>query len=171
MLSSGTFIVICFIVIVFVGNWYYVSYTSPKDIDYTYNGIKYHRDKNRPEEQIQVKIKGQYKRSIFGDSDTFKGSITIGEDLFNSSDCYLALNKDRMASLDQSASSGFGHYGMIFISNMFKEMVIEVHEETSNRVYSSNGWFIAAPCDERSKAVEITNELMEKTYGKQKIDE
>ena len=57
--------------------------------------------------------------------------------------------------------------GDLFISDMFREISIDILEPNDNGGQSfsyNDGWIIAAPCNIRSEAVEISNKLIQKLH-------
>ncbi|NPV43319.1 MAG: hypothetical protein HPY70_04970 [Firmicutes bacterium] len=152
-------IIIIFLGIVFLGTWFYMSYTQPKEIHYTYNGIKYHKAKKEIAEPVCIEINGKYKRSFWGERDEFVGKVIIGNEVFIFSRQPIVFNKNMMAPF---VSYGRSHHGTIFASRMFKEITIDVHEY--------DGYLISAPCNDRKEAVHISNRLMKKTFMNLKIE-
>jgi hypothetical protein len=163
---SGYGILIIFAAVVSLSTWFYISYTSPKDIQYKYNGIKYQAGNLQSAEPINIEIKGKFKKELFDIYGEFNGAITVGEKIFT--DSSIAFNKDKMGSID----TGKGQYGMIFIENMFEKLTIEIHEPDGNGGYrwnGINGWMISAPCSDRKEAVQVSNILLQKSHKGLKI--
>lgn len=156
--------VICFLVIA-LGSFLYKSYIS-KEIHHKFSGIKYHEEKTEVTEPVNIEINGKYTRSLLGKTDEFAGIIKIADKVFIFIDYPIKFNKDRMAAFDTKQ----GHYGMIFIDEMFNRATIDIHRPKGNGVYSSSGWYISAPCKNRKEAVEISNLLIQKTIRDFKIE-
>jgi hypothetical protein len=56
---------------------------------------------------------------------------------------------------------------MIYISDKFDKLTIEILESKQNGGYSfsyRNGWLISAPCNSRKEAIEISNALLKRLY-------
>ena len=159
ILLSGYGILFMFIAVMFLTTWLYMSYTRPIDIQYRYSGIKYHIGDLQSAEPINIEIKGKFVKELFGNYGEFDGTIKVGEKIF--ADRPIGFNKYKMGSLVSSE----GQYGMIFIGGMFKKLTIEIDEPNKYGGYSwnwKNGWMISAPCSNRTEAIKISNELIQK---------
>jgi len=137
-----------------------MHYTAPKNLHYMYDGVKYHEENLELAEPIKIEVDGKYKSGLFGYNDEFVGKIKIGEKVFAFSDYPLKFNKYKMGVLDTNRSSIDDFYGMIFISSMFKEMTIEIHEYKGDGTYCANKWIISAPCENAKEAVELSQRLI-----------
>lgn len=153
--TYGIFIILA--VIIWLPTWFYMSYTSPIDIQYKYNGIKYQAENLQIAQPINIEVKGKYVKELFNKNVEFDGTIKVGDKIFTGP---LGFNKYGMTSLEL----GNEHYGMIFISDLFQNLTIEIHEADQNGAYSWSGWMVSAPCNERKEAVEISNILEQKLH-------
>lgn len=167
-LLSRYSILFIFILAVCLYTRFYMSYTSPKDIQLKYDGIKFQCGNLQSAEPISIEINGKLTRELrqlFVKYDTygeFNGTIKVGEKIFTCSP--IVFNKDKWTSLETSV----GLYGDIFINDMFQKLPIEILEPLGNGGYSwnaNNGWMVSAPCNDRIKATEISNILEEKLLG------
>ncbi|WP_425800788.1 hypothetical protein ACHOLT_11640 [Desulfitobacterium sp. Sab5] len=139
--------------ILFLGNWLYIGYTGPKEIQRSYSGIMYKNGKFEPVEQINIKISGKYSRGLFGEADEFEGTILIGEKVLTLNKYPIKFNKNNMGLLSLGPIPE--DYGMIFISNMFEKMTIQL-------IANQQDQWISAPCVNREEAVNLSNELIQR---------
>ena len=156
--TYGIFIILA--VIIWLPTWFYMSYTSPIDIQHKYNGIKYQSGYLQSEEQINIEVRGKYVKDIFGKFVDFDGNINVGDKIFTGP---LRFNKYRMTSLESNGK----FYGMMFINDMFQNLTIEILEPNQNGGHSwsgENGRMISAPCNDRKEAVKISNMLIQKLH-------
>lgn len=158
-------IIFLLISIIFISTWVYSVYTKPivTDIEYSYNGIKYQAGNLDYEEPINIEIKGVYTKERSSGDILFKGDIIIdgvmsfgyendgNEYAFNNESNHNVIKWDDFT-------------GDVFIGDMFKELSIDVLEANGKEEHSfsyNDGWIIAAPCNNRSEAVEISNKLIQ----------
>mgnify|MGYP001788005456 CR=1 FL=1 len=156
-LISDKFIISTVIVTIFLFSWFWISYNRPINIDYKYNGIKYQAGNLQSEEPINIEIKGKYLRQLFVDNVEFYGVIKVGDKAFDYNP--VIFNRYGMGQFDP--------YGMMFISDKFEILTIEILEPDQNggRSWSpQDGWLISAPCNNRVKAVEISNTLEKRLF-------
>ncbi len=161
IVSSNMITVI--LLLIFLSCWFYIDYTTPRNMQSTYEGIKYQNGNAEKAEAITIQVNGEYKRSLMGREDIFKGIIIMGSESFDFSQHPLILNRNTIMALNDDQSV---HYGMLFAENRFNKFTIEIHEHEGNGIYQSNGWYISGPCNNRIQAVEISNMLMKKIYKK-----
>lgn len=148
---------------VMLGIWILLSLALPKDIHVKYEGIKYQAGNTGFIEPITIEINGEYWNGLFGEDDRFEGQIMIGDLLLDYTFMYLPIRKDKTASLDIGGYGYSSTYGQIYISNIFEKITILIYEQEPNGTGSwngGNGWLIAAPCNTRSGAVGLTNEMI-----------
>ncbi|HYE11445.1 MAG TPA: hypothetical protein VEF53_14845 [Patescibacteria group bacterium] len=142
-------------------SWFYISYNQPRDIHYRYNGIKYQAGNLEIAEPILIEVKGTYLKELFVREVEIDGFIKIGEKTFN-------CDKMRFSEYSMNTlQSSEGHFGVILMSDMLKELTVEIHEPNQYGGYSwsgQNGWLIAAPCNNRNEAIKISNMLIEKRH-------
>lgn len=159
----GNYILIFIVVLIILGTWLYMSYTSLKNIEYSYSGIKYQIGNLQSSEPINIEIKGKFSKELFGEHGNygeFNGTIKVGEKIFSGP---IKFNKDKMGSLISNEKQ----YGMIYIEGMLEKLTIEVDQPDGNVGYTwsgRNGLLISAPCTKRAEAVEISNNLIGKIY-------
>lgn len=137
--------------------WFYISYNQPLEINYRYNGIKYQAGNQQSAESVNVEIQGRYKQELFVQGVNFYGTIKVEERSFSCNP--ISFNKYMMGELES--------FGMIFISDKFKQLTIEILESNENGGYSwsgQNGWLISAPSKSRKEAVMISNTLEQKLH-------
>lgn len=137
--------------------WIYISYNKPEYIDNKYNGIKYQAGTPQSVEPINIEIKGEYVKELFVKEVEFFGTIKIGEREFICDP--IKFNRDKMGELRG--------YGMIYISDKFEKLTIEILEPTKNGGYHfsyRNGWLISAPCTNRKEAITVSNELIQRQH-------
>lgn len=161
-------IIFLLIVIIFISTWSYMAYTKPivTDIEYSYNGIKYQAGNLDYTEPVSIEINGIYTKMRSSGDIIFKGDIIVngemsvgygndgGEYSFNSESNHNVIKWDYFT-------------GDLFISDMFREISIDILESNGNGGQSfsyNDGWIISAPCNNRSEAVEISNKLIQKLH-------
>jgi hypothetical protein len=156
-LKSDRFILTTLGIAICLFTMFYISYNQPREIDQKFNGIKYQVGNPQSAEPINIEIKGKYEKELFVKGVHFDGTIKIGDKVFPLSPTgfieYMILDLES--------------YGILYISDKFELLTIEVLEPTVNGGYSwsgQNGWLISAPSDNRKEAVEISNKLMQKLY-------
>lgn len=157
----GNGILTIFALTIFLSTWFYISYTGSRDIDIRYNGIKYQAGNLQSFEPIIIEIKGSYSKRLFSREAEFNGTIKLWERVV--SDKPIKFNKYKMGVLDTDD----GIFGMIFISDMFEKLTIEIHESNQKGGHSwnsNNGWLISGPCNNRGEAVEISNILEQRLH-------
>lgn len=170
-------LMIILLVILFLASWVYNSYTQPKDIEYSYNGIKYQAGNLEIAEPINVEVKGVYKKDYFGGTDMFTGDIIIDGELYygvyrdgNISNKY-SFSKYYIGSIENKQFKR-----IIYISDMFRELTIETIEadENGGGFFSyTNSWLISAPSNTRGGAIAISNNLIQKLHkniNKERLD-
>lgn len=160
ILLSGYGILFMIVIVIFLTIYLYLSYTRPINIQYKYSGIKYQAGNLQSAEPINVEIKGKFVRELSGSYGEFIGTVKVGELIF--ADKPIGFNKYKMGTL----YSGEKQYGMIFIGDKFEKLTIEIDEPTDYGYSWSakNGWMISAPCNDRKKAVVISNLLEQKLH-------
>jgi hypothetical protein len=134
----------------------------PKDIQYKYAGIKYQAGNTGFMETITIEIIGRYWMGLFGKHNRFKGQIMIDDLTLDYTNMILLL-EDNSASLDIGVYGHSSTYGHIYISNIFEKVTILKYEQGQNGTggwNGENGWLISAPCNTRSEAVRLTNEMI-----------
>jgi hypothetical protein len=143
-----------------------IIYTWPRNIDKTYNGIKFNSGDPKIVEQVKINISGQYKKALFKREINFMGKITLGDKELDYTDWALVFNKYGMGILDHNESGNMQMYGNMFVSGVFKEISVEVFKKENNGASfnSGNGWFVSAPASDRKSAVEIANRLEQKLH-------
>ena len=156
-LLSDKVIIITLIVSISLFTWFWISYDQSRDVEYKYNGIKYLAGNLQSAEPINIEIKGKYVKQLFVENVDFYGTIKVGENAYNYNP--ITFNKYKMGSLEP--------YGMIYISDGFEKLTIEILEpnQYGGRSFSyRNGWLISAPCNDRKEAVEVSNALIQRLY-------
>lgn len=157
---------IILIAVTFIFIWAYISYTKPiiTNIEYSYNGIKYQAGNLDYAEPISIIIKGVYTKERSSGDIIFKGDILVNGEMSvngNDGDKYVFNNESSNHTIIR-----WGDFrGDLFISDMFKEISIDILEPNNKGGYSfsyNNGWIISAPCNNRSEAVGISNKLIQK---------
>jgi hypothetical protein len=142
------------------------KYNQTYVIKYTYDGIKYQANNLNSGIPLSIEVDGIYKKGHFGNADTFNGKITIDGELCYAQYRYKSheygFNKYNMSQIESDRFTG-----SLFIGDMFKEITIEIHETSINGLESfsyMNGWLISAPSENREKAVNISNKLIQKLH-------
>ncbi len=156
-LLSGKVIIATFVVGLCLYTWLYISYNKPEYIEYKYTGIKYQAGNPQSAEPVNIEIKGKYVKELFVKEVEFFGTIKIGERVFSGDP--IKFNRDKMGELKS--------YGMIYISDKFEKLTIEIFEpiEKGGYIFSyKNGWLISAPCKSRKEAIEVSNAIIRRLH-------
>lgn len=146
----------------------YYKYSQPREIDYTYQGIKYQIGNLSSEIPVKIEIKGVYKKGFWGNPDLFDGEIIVdgktlyGVGAFRSRNNIYSFSNEKMSLIQ-----GDDFRGGIYDNDNMKDILIEVHELDSAGIETfsyNNGWLISAPCQNRKQAVYISNKIIQKIH-------
>jgi hypothetical protein len=142
------------------------KYNQTYVIKYTYDGIKHQANNLNSGIPLSIEVDGVYKKGYFGNADTFDGKIIIDGELCYSQYRYKSheygFNNYNMSQIESDSFTG-----SLFIADMFNEISIEIHETGINGMESfsyMNGWLISAPSENREKAANISNKLIQKLH-------
>jgi len=163
-IQSDKGIIIAFIVIIFFSTWAYMSYTTPivTDIKYSWEGIKYQAGNYEYEELINIEVTGVYTKIRSSGDSVFKGEIVVNGEMsqgYGDDGNEYAFNDETNHNIIHWES----FIGDLYIGDTFKEISIDILEPIVGFNYN-DGWIISAPADNRSKAVEISNRIIQKLH-------
>ncbi|MFD2115256.1 hypothetical protein ACFSTH_07000 [Paenibacillus yanchengensis] len=164
-------ILIIIIIIAAIVGWYFYYNPIEKKIDITTTGIQFrNNDPSGYFEEKEITIKGTYKQFLFGNKDDiFSGQFSVEgydftfDEKYSSPHILLAPQGGHIlyftANLTESKLLGYIHSDVYL-----KEIMIAIRSEEPNNYNNyANGFVISAPAKNRAEAVEIAENLFNKS--------
>lgn len=148
----------------------YLYYRTPKLVKIEYQGIYYQLGNPEMTEEIPVVFDGYLTRGLWLE-DSFQGMITIGEATLNKVDIRLPKDGPSVILYYDDATKDYVTYGALYTKDIKKSFTIIVHQydkETDSDSWSSaDGYMISAPAQDRTEALELSNQLMKDVLVKE----
>lgn len=141
----------------------YLYYRTPKLVKVEYQGIYYQLGNPDMAEKIPVVFDGYLTRGLWLE-DSFRGTITIGDEILNKVDIRLPKDGPSVIMDYDEATGEYVSYGSIYTKDMKKSFTISVFQY--DKATDSDGWssadgaMISAPAQDRKEALELSNQLM-----------
>lgn len=147
-------------------------YTNPKELNKTFDGVFYQLGSENfgTEEILQIKVKGEVQRNLFGNK-TFIGIIDIDGEV-------IPPPEARYDEVEFKIGSGYGNFGSIsyidderdsiftfgniYVTDDFNAFTIAIitNSESGGTWNSGDGMVISAQATNRKEALNIANELV-----------
>ncbi len=141
----------------------YLYYRTPKLVKIEYQGIYYQLGNSEITEEIPVVFDGYLTRGLWLE-DSFQGTITIGDATLNKVDIRLPKDGPSVIAYFDEATKDYTSYGALYTKDIKKSITISVNlydKATDSDVWSSaDGYMISAPAQDRTGALELSNQLM-----------
>lgn len=154
--NKSFFYVAIFLVLVF-----YAYYSIPRKFESNLKGIEYRLGDESYSKEVSISFEGWYRRKIFS-SDTFQGSMTIGDTKLTQLKLSIKKNGDTIIGINKKTSD-YESFGVLYSTDRFQEFTIAILEKEGNgggSWGSKDGLMISAPTDNREDAFVISKKLM-----------
>jgi hypothetical protein len=150
--------------VMLLGIGFCIVYAYPRNINCSYDGIKYQAGSNENVESVKVYVEGKLRKRLFNKGNEFSGKVIMDDIHFDYLVSSLKFDNKGLGLLEYRQSSNMNLYGNMLISGMFKNITIQIFEKDNggNSWDSTAGWLISAPCNNREEAVVVSNVLIKR---------